>query len=340
MTLRFLDSFDHYTTSDITEKWSSALGMSIYSGAGRRGTAAIGHQNGNAHLRITLDPQPTWIIGVAIKRPVIAGGGYLLWLGDVSSEQCGLYLNLDGSVSFRSGATTLGTSNASIPLGIFTYVQLKVTINNTLGAYEVRFNKDSVLAATGAKTQNTTSASANVICLVSRLSANDGPSYTNGVAYYDDFYVCDGAGDRNNDFLGDARVDLMLPTGAGTTTQFSPSTGANYQCVNESQPNDDTNFVSSNTIGHIDTYAFADITHDPVGIYGLQVLANVKKDDSGERLIATQTRSGASTYSGEAQSLGTSYKYHRDIWEIDPATLQPWTKDGINNAEHGIKVVS
>lgn len=340
MALRFFDSFDHYATGDIAEKWTSAVGMSVVAGVGRRGTAAIGHTGGAAHLRITLDPQPTWIMGAAIKRPAILSGGYLLWLGDVSSEQCGLYLNLDGSVSFRSGTTTLGTSIASIPEGIYTYVQLKVTIHDTLGSYEVRFNKDTVLSATGVKTQNTANASANVVCLVSRLSTNDAPAYSNIAACYDDFYVCDGVGDMNNDFLGDVRVDSALPIGPGAAAQFTPSAGSNYQCVNEGQPNNDTSFVMSKTPGHIDTYGFADIVHEPSGILGVQVLANAKKDDAGERSIATQTLSGGTNFSGATQSLGTEYKYHRAILEVDPATAQPWTKEGVNSAEHGVKVAA
>ena len=47
-----------------------------------------------------------------------------------------------------------------------------------------------------------------------------------GTLDIDDLYICDGTGSApHNTFLGDCRVDTLLPTADGTAQQWTPSTG-------------------------------------------------------------------------------------------------------------------
>ena len=61
----------------------------------------------------------------------------------------------------------------------------------------------------------------------------------------DDLYVLDGTASTpaNNDFLGDVRVEGLDPNAAGSNAAWTPSAGANYACVNETPPTDDTSYV-------------------------------------------------------------------------------------------------
>jgi len=45
----------------------------------------------------------------------------------------------------------------------------------------------------------------------------------------------------NAGWIGQTRIQGLAVSGAGTTTQFDPSTGSNYECVNE-VPYSDTDY--------------------------------------------------------------------------------------------------
>lgn len=162
-------------------------------------------------------------------------------------------------------------------------------------------------------------------------------------ADFEDLYICDGSGSINNDFLGDMRVDCYLPNGNGNSSQLvgsdSNSTD-NYQLVDETSQNGDSDYVQSSTVNNKDTYAVADMSHTPANIFGTQLNMIAKKDDSGTRSICSVCRSGGTDYDGDTQALGTTYVDYRQIRETDPATSSAWTRSNLNSAEFGVKVAA
>jgi len=199
----------------------------------------------------------------------------------------------------------------------------------------VRVNGVNILSGAGVDTQNTANAAADRFVV-------DGFGITAaGGQCYDDLYVCDGTGSSNNNFLGDVRIDAKFPTGAGNSTQFTPSAGSNFQCVDDNPPNDDIDHVESANVGDKDTYAFGTlVSHTPLSIFGVQVNMHAKKDDAGARSIASVVRSGGSDTDGAAQPLGTTYANLRQMVEQDPNTAAPWTKVNLNASEFGPKVAA
>jgi hypothetical protein len=80
-------------------------------------------------------------------------------------------------------------------------------------------------------------------------------------AWIDDLYVCDGSGSVNNDFLGECRVLTLLPSdGNGSNNDFDTSAGGSPAdhgaMVNDTTPNDDTDYVSSSTVDHVDSWNY------------------------------------------------------------------------------------
>lgn len=347
MSLKFFDGFDHYATADITAKWTARANATIDATAGRRGGGAVKTTGSTNYINKTVAAASTLIIGFAFNYDgVITGAGYILYLGDGGSDQCGLYLNADGTISFRRATTTLATSATALSASTWNYIELRVTIHDTTGAYEVRLNGTNILSASSVDTKNTANATANSIWLNGRPGGSGGGGVNAGSSsgiFFDDFYYCDDTGSTNNNFLGDCRVDAYLPNGNGNSSQLTGSDGNstdNYLHVDESAPDGDTSYVESATAGQKDTYAMADMTHTPSSIFGVQVLADAKKDDAGLRSIATVTRSGGTDYDGATQGLSTSYAYYSDIREVDPNTSAAWTKTNFNAAQHGVKVAA
>ncbi len=344
MALIFMDGFDHYATADLTGKWTSLNNApTIAAGVGRRGTQALsfGASSTLGCAKTMPTSGATWTMGFAIfLRTGTVGQGALCQFTDAGADQIGLYLNTDLTVQMRKNTTTLDSSSvATLTAGVWQYLELKVVINNTTGTYEVRLNGVNILSGTGKNTRSTANNSANGIklgCLTNGLS---GMIVTTGW-YVDDLYVCDGSGGSNTTFLGDSRIDTLLPSGAGNTTQFTASAGSNYDCVNEALENGDTDYVQSSTATNKDTYAYSDLSHTPTSVFGVQINLWAKKDDSGARTVCAVTRSGGSDTDGATQAPNTSYSDLLEMLNQDPNGPAAWTKTSVNAAEFGIKVVA
>jgi hypothetical protein len=341
MALRFVDSFDHYASALLTRKWFiTDGGVGITAAQGRRGTSALRAQLSTYGVTKNFDNQATWIVGCAFRMGTLPIGAVaqVLKLIDGTSVQVDVRVNLDGTFSVTRNGTLLSTSTYVMPLSTYVYLEFKATISDAAGAYDLRINGASITSGSSVDTKNTANAYANRVALAtSSLSAS------NCDFYFDDVYVCDGTGSANNDFLGDCRVDCYFPSGNGNSSQMVGSDGNsvdNYALVDEAAMNSDTDYVESSTVSNKDTYAFADITHSPTSIYGVQINMFAKKGDAGLRSIQSVTRSGGSDTDGTAKPLGTDYTDEMEMRETDPNTSAAWTISGFNAAEFGAKVAA
>jgi hypothetical protein len=153
----------------------------------------------------------------------------------------------------------------------------------------------------------------------------------------DDLYVWDGAGSINNTFPGDVRVFAVLPSGAGNSAQWTPSTGTNYSAVDDATPNT-SDYVSSSTPTNKDTYAFSDIAGSGT-VLGAQLSLYAQKAASGStRGIQGVCRSVTTESNSVEAVLGTSWRYWvQAIYETDPATAAAWASvAALNAAEFGV----
>lgn len=338
MTLLFCDGFDHYTTNaQLLTKWTSNVSGTAApsAGNGRNSTASL-RSSSNASISKSLGVNSVTLIGgMAFKESDRSGAvGILMEFRDGATVQVGCYANTDGTIVIKrngAGGTALGTSTYAIPLGSWIYIEFKATIDNA-GTAEVRVNGTSVVSASG-DTQQSANAYAGtfVVGMVAASTACD----------IDDVYVCNGLGTRNNDYLGDIRIETLFANGAGYSTQWAPVGAANnYQCIDETTPNDDTDYVATSGAAYIDSYTFADLISTSGTIMGIQSCLRARKDDAGSRTVQPLYRPTSTTYSGTIASLGNSYLYYMDIQEVNPETTAAWTISEINGSEFGVKLVT
>lgn len=338
MALLFMDSFDHWGTTHQLMKYTANPNGSMTVGAvGRNSTngGTFGQTVFGGSLRLGLAPSgTTCIIGKAVRYAALPTNNELFTILDGTSDQCQLRVKSDGALEFRRGAATvLGTSSAGVLSSATTYyIELKVVIHNSAGAYDVRVNGVSVLSGSGADTQQTANAQWTAVELCNLA--------TSLTITGDDLYILDGTGSVNNDFLGDHRVVAALPDGVGNDDDWTPTSGDNYTNVDDATPDDETTVVSSGTVGHTDlhTYAALGVTGD---VRGVQFLCYAKADRAGMRDLVAVCRIGGTTYEHPtAQTLGGDWRYYRWIWENSPATSTPWTVAEIDDAEFGYRVVA
>lgn len=365
--LRFIDSFNHYQTADILRKWTNVppvyqdmlpggatlnTFLTIDNAGGRRGGGikiAVGWDGVSSffggpfamglNVMKTLDSQSTWIIGFAYKVSILPYTHFnIVSLTDIGIQQLVVVLNLDGTVQIKCGNTVLATSSSPLSTGNWQYLEFKATIG-TSGSVELRKNGRTIASASGVVTKTTANNSANAIVLGLQTGSTGGPAVN---VFYDDVYVCDGTGTTNNNFLGDCSIDVYLPSGNGTHSDFLGSDGNsidNYLLVNQTYPDDDTTYVHSDVLNAQDTYIIPDMPFTPTAIYGIQSNFIAKKNDAGPREISTAIRlSGVDYVGGGSQVLSTTYNNVMSIIELCPATSAAWNIAEFNAAEFGVKI--
>lgn len=346
MSLLFMDSFDHYATADLTEKWTSKSGSVSTIGAyGRNSTNGLLQDDGYLSATV-LGGVDEVIVGVAVKithaSPTLASG--FIGFGTSTNWQCALAVNPDltlqpmcvNSTGWAPGkdaqyAPLIGTpSTYALQVGVWAYIEVRMKCNATTGTCLVRVNGTEVLNLTGLDTSwDGTS--------LTRFALGGQWAVSHFAFQYDDLVVMDLNGSVNNAFLGDVTVTALYPSGAGTTSGWTPSAGSNYQNVDETSPNDDTDYNSTATLNAKDTYAMQDCAAG-ADIRAVQILATVRKGSEGPGQVKLVTRSSSTDYDGSARGIGgTTYSYVREIRETDPATAAAWSESGWNAVEIGLK---
>jgi hypothetical protein len=265
--------------------------------------------------------------------------------------------NLDGTIRpyvslyGDSGATahlTVAYSNTALNLyrgapggvllasspGVFTAtswysLEISATIADSGGTCVVKLNGATVINFTG----DTKNGGTNTTIDALYLGANGGYA-----AYFDDVYVCDATGSAPyNTFLGDVRIHTLSPNGAGSSTQFTPSSGANYTTVDE-LPYSATDYVASGTVGQRDMYTMADLPASTGNILAVQNNAIAKRTDATAISLKTAIKSGGNLYYGSTVNLGTADSTLTDLYTVNPATTTAWTAADVNSLEAGFEV--
>jgi hypothetical protein len=150
----------------------------------------------------------------------------------------------------------------------------------------------------------------------------------------------DNTGDSpQNDFLGDCRVDVIRPNGAGANADFTPSAGSNYENVDEATPDDDSTHNSSGTVGHQDSYALPSLSAGGT-IFGVKSLICIAKDDAGAKGAKILTRSNSTYYKSDEINPPTDYKSFGKVYQNNPDDSLAWQESDIAGMEVGVEVSS
>lgn len=339
MALLFVDGFDHYTTAEITKKWSGAVNATIAATSGRRGGGAY-LSSWMSYISKTLpSTYSTLIVGAAFYS-THSGTQNVSIIELREGATTHFTLSLDTTVRklkiYRgtTSGTLLATSNTSLNASVWYHIEMKVVINDTTGAATIKINgvTDSGLTLTNTDTRN-----GGTTGLIDTIYITGG-TQVSGQTYLDDFYVCDTSGSTNNDFLGDCRIDTLYPDGAGNYTEFTSSNGANYTAVNKTTPAN-TPYVYSSNSGFRDSYSFSNlVSTGSDNVYAVQVNAYITKDDAGTREASTIARANSVDANGVSTGLSTSsFAFLSQVYETDPSANN-WTQTSVNSAEFGVRV--
>lgn len=342
MALLLVEGFDNIDTATLSQKGWAVSGQTVGSAYGRfAGSQGVSLANYQGDIQAPIPASNTVILGFAIC-PLTNAYPNVAVFSSTSNQQIAVRMDWANSrLRFlRGDSTVLASTNIgsmNLSGSAWQYLEVKIYFHSSAGTIDCHVNGVSAMTpATGLVTQYGAVQAVTVVTIGGHIFGEGGLPMN-----VDDLYICDDTGTTNNTFLGDVRVLTLMPTGAGGSTQFTPSAGSNYACVNEVPPNGDTSYVESSTVGNIDYYAMADLSVVPATIFGVQVDVDMEKTDAGARTGRTKLISSAAVTNGATVApSAASYAYAKTIVEKDPNTTAAWTYAGVNAAQAGVEVVA
>jgi hypothetical protein len=152
---------------------------------------------------------------------------------------------------------------------------------------------------------------------------------------YDDIVV-DDAG-----WIGNSYIQKVVPTGVGATAAvWTPSTGANWECVDEI-PASDTDYIKANVTGYVDTYGCNNLTGTIGSVKAVRVMARYAYEGTPtptKQKIAIL--SGGNNYYGADLTPSLTYQNAEKLWELNPADNAAWEDADISALEIGMATVA
>lgn len=321
--------------------------------------------------------QNSWIVGFAFRPDEISTvegtqGAYFAWRND-AGEQCRIEaVDVDPADArpqgryykwrLMRGATELCATNESFWIGTreegWVYFEFKVTIDDAAGSVAGRFKwirKPSLnpggayttftwdAANSGLDTQDQVTTGAN------RVEIGIDTGNTNIETAWDDIYVCDSTGAKNNDYLGRVVIVPQKPAGEGDTTSWafvgaiSTEDALNEPAATVSGIEDDKR-ITSDTISQVHLHTVAAI----VGLGANSTIVGVRHDligkmeTSGDLDIAHMFRKTTATVgetsAGTPMNVdSTTYEGSSVILEDDPNTLTDWALSDLNSYQYGCR---
>lgn len=356
----FGDTCDHYATADLTAKYQTVgAGVAIVPGAGRYGGNAMrltpdGSLNRGV-VSVGVTPSTaTAIATFSIRVSALTAAFGFAEIRDGSTDCAHIIFTIgtDGAITAwhvnglfarpsplqAIGGLSVEVVDATGPMiraGVWHTVELSVKPHASAGTIAVKVDGRVGLTLTGINTKGQLAGA--TYSMWNLGDYNGTPNYVDldDIMVYDDVNTGDGV----TSFLGHRMGEALFATGSGATTAWTPSAGANYQCVDDATPDGDATTVSADD-GKTDTYTHGPLTKITSGIAMAQVVTTAKLTGSGARAIRGVVRVAGTDYQGDDdQFLASDYAVVITPFAKNPATDAEWSAAAVNAAEIGQKTL-
>ena len=193
-----------------------------------------------------------------------------------ATNQIGIRLNVDGTISAMRNTTALGTSTLTLQTGTRYRVEIGFVISASVGEVVVKVNGVTFLNLSAVNTANSGTTFNRFI--FGALSV--------GTVYYDDIaFETD-----KTAFRDDFRIETLYPTG-DISKQSTPSTGSTAWAVIDETPVSTVDYTTFSGVQK-DVYSLSDLSSNST-IYGVGIFSIGNKTDtnpaSGQFVFNTPT---------------------------------------------------
>lgn len=334
MAYQLWDGFDDYDNSHELWDVTNGISNSNYSSAYARFAAAPNCvaqglrivASGQWKQKNLSSTQPRMLFSYPIYFEGFGPGGYHTFhdMLDNGSVQCRVAIGSDGSFALLNSSNTVLVSSAPgvVTLNRWYFLDIDVTISPSAGAFSLWLSTvlggSALITATGLNTRSTANS------YMTQFKIGDMQS-GNFQGRFDDFHAMDPTGSAPNSILGEgSRIYTKVPTGAGYATALTPNgAAANWQCVDECPPDDDTTYVSAATFPLTDGYAIGAAGFTGT-VNGVVRRSRNRKDDASAHTVQLGVRSSGVNSLATAVGVPSSYGWTDAYFANDPNTSAAW----------------
>jgi hypothetical protein len=129
---------------------------------------------------------------------------------------------------------------------------------------------------------------------------------------------------------------ILRPDGVGNFDDLIPSSGAGWQCVDETTADDNTSYVERpDNSWADDVYRLPDPASQSCAPISVTVYIRCKREHTQGDCRAV-IRIGGNIYTGTTNALTTTWTDYSHSWNTNPSTGVAWTWSDINNLQAGV----
>ncbi len=307
-------------TSDTRGPWSAACLAYVGPGLGT-GMAVASWATAPSEIYMGFGAKPSFTTESDLMIDNAAG-----------DRQIQLRLSTGGFFScYLGGLALIATGSVPISLEHWHYFEVHLRVADAGGLVEVRVDGTTVLSFTG-----DTHASGGA-----DASSAD---WSTGWRRLDDLIVFDTVADAtgaNNTWPGDLGLYRIVPNDVGDVTMLARGgvdSGQNWSQVDETPPNDDTDYVSGTVVNDYDLYNLTDAIGTYTDIRGLNAWLRAKKAAAGAASVAQVIKSGGVEAQSADMGLSTDWGYERSVFVVDPSDGLKFTVADVSTLQAGPKV--
>lgn len=226
--------------------------------------------------------------------------------------------------TFESGTFIGSTGEPKFTTNTFYHIEINILFDSYIGELEVRINGVQVLHVTDIDLGNIPASAFTFQTFSDQI--------VNANMYIDDVIWYDDNGDHNNTFIGPAAVYTVFATGEGTEQDWSVTGASAHAAVGEVPPNDDTSYVSSDSVGDKLDFTMPTLGVEIDNIVGVVIPALARTVGAGVGSLGVSMISDDTPLSPGAKTLEPSYAYKPFVFDFDPATELAWSKSSFEAA--------
>lgn len=347
MALLWLDGFDGMNTDGggaddyIRRRYATGMDPSWNAAVGQHG---VGHSLAGSYNHLHT---PQWD---SVDRILYIGLAFMCWgytnnswifellqppgpgvSEDVVTSIGFTYLAYDQEIRVtRNGATVWTTSTGgAITFGHWHWLEFRVYCDNTNGEVEIKCGGKTILFETGDTQARSTVNYHNGLYISNHHTRN---------LRWDNLYICDSTGTKNNTFLGPVRVTTISPAGDGDESDWTPQTGLDHSVMVDEMPQIDTDdYVDSISVGDKDLWEYDDVANIGDTIYAVQVLTDAQSIEGSPIRLKTLVKTGATETVDDGLPLKANNMAIPRLMEVQPGGLGDWTESTLNAYQFGVE---
>lgn len=346
MALLFVDSCPYGNITQSTlQKWTSCGtfyqgSCTVQTSGGRAGGRWIkiekGNVYGNYHYieKVFGGSADTIIIQFGYQTITNDTGDIIICrLKNADGDQILLRNNNTYLEVEDGGGTQLGISSTPMDNTVWQQIEMKVYLHASAGTVTVKLNGETVIEETGLDTHYQTDATVDRVRF--------GYQVGNARQGFSDIIVMDDSGSYCNDFLGVRMVQLRMPTGDGTYSQFDPSNNNNnnFEMVDDTTPDDDNTYNEGNN-GAKDSFTIDALSEPNVEIDAVVLSIYCNTSDGGNANMQGHVSANGNENNGPELAVPASYTWLQSPVYINPDTGNNFTGNEVGNSEWGYERTS